>query len=288
MDVLKDMVENLSDAVVVIDGNDQIVLFNQEAVRVQRSLSEVPLEVGARFPQGLQIRNQITQSLEIVRSQRTVVRQFAEFPTALGATVSLELRFVPVMDDGKHVRHIYIIAQDLTDRKLFQRKLRSATHDMERVLDQAYAVVISIDSRGYVTGWNRHAAEITGWSKAEMLSHPLSKAMPGESADDSLEVLMSHVRSNRQVSHLNLTFRTRQGREVVVAFSATPRLNARGNVVGATFIGQDVTEHVRSGRPHVSATDDDADTGLITEQLAIKRVSRAVCFTPHKVSSSRT
>ena len=49
MDVLKDILDNLSDSVIIVDTCGQIVLFNNEALRIQRSISEKKIEIGAQF-----------------------------------------------------------------------------------------------------------------------------------------------------------------------------------------------------------------------------------------------
>ena len=40
MDVLNDILDNLSDAIIVIDPVGHILLYNKEALRIQKSVSE--------------------------------------------------------------------------------------------------------------------------------------------------------------------------------------------------------------------------------------------------------
>ena len=46
MDVLKDILDNLTEGVLILDGQGKVVMYNQEALRIQRSITEKPLEIG--------------------------------------------------------------------------------------------------------------------------------------------------------------------------------------------------------------------------------------------------
>lgn len=244
MDVLKDILDNLSDSITIIDDHGQIVLFNDEAERIHKMLFETPLVIGAVYLdlQTPERRKIVEEIIDTVRRQHTPVKNFAEHRTLTGTTTFLELNFVPIMGRNGALRYINVIAHDITSRKIFERKLRSATADMQKVLDQAYAVVINIDAQGYVIDWNEHVAAVTGWSKREMLSQRFREVLLDEANYSQFDVLMSEITANRPVARIEIPLRTRSGGEATVALSATPRLNANGHVVGATLVGQDITE----------------------------------------------
>jgi len=244
MDVLKDILDNLSDAVTLVDAHGRIVLFNTEAERIHKAICTTPLSTGLSFLdiQAPECRKDIEEILETVGRQLKAVKNFGEHRTEEGKSVYVELNFVPIVGPDQNLRFINIVARDITDRQIFERKLRAATSDMQKVLDQAYAVVIHIDSRGYVVEWNEHVAGVTGWSKQDILSRRLPEVLLDEGDEGKFDVLMNEIFANHTIGQFELPVRTRAGGQATLALSATPRVNANGKVIGATLVGQDITE----------------------------------------------
>lgn len=244
MDVLKDILDNLNDSIIIIDGYGQIVLFNNEAIRIQKSVSEKPLEIGAHFTDLLseEHRQTISGVIKTVRRQKKAIKNFAENQTSFGSTVFLEFNFVPVLGLKKELRYINIITQDITSRKLLERNSRSATSDFRNLLEHAHAVIFSVDSRGYIVEWNDHCAEITGFAKQEVLSRKFCDTLIHGESNSIFTGVMEKILKNESIGKVSFPLRKKDGGEATVMLSATPRTNAHGQVIGATFVGQDITE----------------------------------------------
>ena len=244
MDVLKEILDNLNDSVIVLDKYGQVVLFNNEALRIQKSISENPIQVGASFEDLIcpGRKQAVAEIIKTLKKRKKTIKSFAECPTSHGSTVFLQVSFVPVLGLKKELKYINIIAQDVTSRKIFERKIKSASADVSNLLENSHAIIFSVDSRGYIVEWNNHCTEITGFDKKEILSKQLSDILIREYNLPLFHNLMDTVLKEQSVDKYEFPLQTKDGREVIVMLSATPRTNANGQVIGATLVGQDITE----------------------------------------------
>lgn len=244
MDVLKDILDHLNDSLIIIDRFGQVVLFNNEALRIQKSISETPLKIGSYYSElkGPEHSHTAAEILKTLKRQKKPVKNFAEHKTPYGTSVFLEINFIPVLGVKKELKYVNIITQDITSRKIFEKRIRATSEDVSKVLENAHALIFSVDTRGYVVDWNNHCTAITGFQKKEILSKKLCNALIREYNTPLLDDLMRRVLKNESVGNYEFPIQTKDGREVIVMLSATPRTNINGQVIGATLVGQDITE----------------------------------------------
>lgn len=244
MDVLKDILNNLNDSIIILDKYGQVVLFNNEAVRIQMSVSEKPLAIGSHYAEliGEEHRKGATEILRMLKRQKRAIRNFAEHKTPTGGTVFLEVSYVPVLGSRKEIRYINVITQDVTSRKIFEKRIRATSADVSKLLDDAHAVIFSVDTSGYIVDWNNYCARMTGYPKEEILCKKFCDTVIAPYHVHLFEDMMANVLQNKSVGNYEFPLRTRDGHEVIVMLSATPRTNVNGEVIGATLVGQDITE----------------------------------------------
>ena len=290
MDVLKDILDNLSDSVIIIDSYGQIVLFNNEALRIQKSISEKPIRIGDYFSEMVSVERKpiVTEILKTLKRQKKPVKNFAEYATPFGSSVFLEVNFIPVFGAKKELKYVNIITQDITSRKIFEKKLRASAADFSSLLDNAHAVIFSVDSRGYIVDWNNHCAQLTGYSKKEILSKRISDALLREEGASIFADLMHRLMQNQAVGNCEIPMWTKKGREIIVMLSATPRTNANGQVIGATMVGQDITElttYRQSLERQVENQTAELAQVLKKEKEAVELKSRFVSIASHEFRS---
>lgn len=290
MDVLKDILDNLNDSLIIIDSYGQIVLFNREAERIQKSISEKPITIGINFADLVSDERKpiVTEVLKTIKRQKKPVKNFAEYATPFNTSVFLEVSFVPVLGPKKELRYINVITQDVTSRKIFEKRMKAATADLSNLLEQAHAVIFSVDSRGYMVGWNNHCAHLTGYTKEEVLSYELCDILLRKAQVPAFTALMDRVLNNESVGNYQLPIRTKAGDEITVMLSATPRTNSNGQVIGATMVGQDVTELTlkrRSLEKQVENKTAALEQVLKKEQEAVEMKSRFVSIASHEFRS---
>jgi PAS domain S-box-containing protein len=80
----------------------------------------------------------------------------------------------PLFDAGGTIYAIGGIATDISERKLTEERLRSAEELARLIVDSALDAVITTDSNGVISSWNKQAEEIFGWPRSEVLNRPLA------------------------------------------------------------------------------------------------------------------
>lgn len=290
MNVLKEILDNVSDSVIVIDPSGKILLFNHQAFRLHQSVSETELETGAYFPEIVREERKklVIEALKTVRRQKKAVKIFAEFKGPSGDNLFLEVSYVPTLGEKKELRYISVIAQDMTSRKIFEKKLKDVTAEVKNVLEHAHAFIFSIDTQGYVVEWNDHCEQLTGYARSEMLSQKVSHLLMSKENVPLLAELMDKVLRKEAVSNFEFPVQTKRCDELIIMLSATPRTNANGRVIGATLVGQDITEltaYRRSLEKQIRNRTAALEQVLRKEKEVVEMKSRFVTIASHEFRS---
>lgn len=242
METLKDILDRIEDLVVVLDPDGVIVSFNREAYRVNGMFSPEPLQQGRKFLDTVpEVRKKLVgRILEQVTQHREPIRTFAEYVTSSGATMLLDLNYIPILRDNK-LAEIQIIGMDVTAEKAFEKKMRGLVGEVTDIIENANALIFSTDSRGYITHWNKHCTEVLGYDKNEILTQKVDLLVPD---DDRHEFagFFSKALNNELVRNTEISLLRKDRQRLTFTVSATPRVNADNRVTGVTLVGQDITE----------------------------------------------
>ena len=100
--------------------------------------------------------------------------------------------------------------------------------------------IVSKTLDGVVTGWNRAAEEIFGFTAEEMIGQPISTLTTPERADEMLRIL-ERIRRGERVQRYETQRRRKDGRILDIALSVSPVHDEVGRIVGALKIARDIT-----------------------------------------------
>src|SRR5579871_4709477 len=98
---------------------------------------------------------------------------------------------------------------------------------------------------GTITGWNRGAERVYGYSAAEALGRHISLIVPQERQHELL-VIDSRIQRGETIRHFETVRLARDGRRIDVSISASPIRDAQGNITGIASIARDITQHKQS------------------------------------------
>jgi PAS domain S-box-containing protein len=108
------------------------------------------------------------------------------------------------------------------------------------VLDNVHLLAVSIDVDGRITFVNTYLCELTGWTREELVGSVWLDRFPTGDPD-----FTDRIRENRIWVHDEKPLITRSGERRDILWSNAIARDTAGAIVGATSIGEDITERNR-------------------------------------------
>ena len=130
---------------------------------------------------------------------------------------------------------------------------RAELHELgeihRRIFDNVSTGILTVDSRGQITSFNREAERITGYANPEVLGEPIEHLLPGICARVPLLDPDSAVASAEEVraglSRMEFSFTDRTGESLHLGLSHSPLRDSEGSIDGSVLIFQDLTDVTR-------------------------------------------
>ena len=134
------------------------------------------------------------------------------------------------------------VGQDITERKQAELERARVAKELQTFIDTANAPIFGIDEWGQVNEWNNKAAEITGYSRDEVIGQNLVNVYITEEYRASVKEVLDNALKGREAANFEFPLFTKDQRRVDVLLNATTRRDTSGYVVGMIGVGQDITE----------------------------------------------
>jgi PAS domain S-box-containing protein len=123
------------------------------------------------------------------------------------------------------------------------QEVSASERRLRDVLENVHLAAVSLDRDGRITFANQYLAELTGWTRSELVGSTWLERFP--TGDPHY---VDRLRGERIRVHDEMPLPTRAGDERTISWSNTLDRDADGAVCGTTSIGEDVTERDRSAR----------------------------------------
>jgi PAS domain S-box-containing protein len=123
------------------------------------------------------------------------------------------------------------------------QEVSASERRLRDVLENVHLMAVSLDLEGRITFANQHLADVTGWSRDELVGSTWLERFPTGDRH-----FLDRVREERILVHDEMPLLTRSGEVRSISWSNTLDRDAAGRVVGATSIGEDVTDRNRGVR----------------------------------------
>src|SRR5258706_148363 len=290
MDILNSLIDNLEEALIILDNEGRVLLFNEVAAELNKSLFPKPFEHGDHFinSTNLEMSLAINDVIQDVHKKKAAEKYFEELKNHNGTIVSLEFNFVPVINEQGVETHIHLLIRDVTAQKIFERKLITQAANISSLIERANAVIIGLDTRGYVTDWDEHCVKITGFRKDEVYAQRFVSALLIDVNPSKFESIFAKALSSEPAVSEELLIRAEQGSLITLLLSFSHRLSASGQVVGLTLVGQDVTELTEyriTLEMKVEERTQELRRALKKEKEAVEVKSRFVSIASHEFRS---
>ena len=287
MDILNTILDNIDRAVIITKPSGEILFFNKEASHISGTLTKKTMNVGENVLEftSKDRKNAVSEMLSEMSVTKKPIKTWAEYIQLHGIHLYLELVYIPVLDETKNLSYVIILGSDITAQKVFEKKIRAEAANVENLIEKANAVIMSTDSRGYITNWNDHCCRITGFQKNEVFAKKMVDIVIHQDHRLAFIDLMNRVLNMELVQNYEAPIVTKDGKKLTFLLSATPQLTTTGQAIGITFVGQDVTELIeyrRSLEEKIEERTIELRLALQKEKELVEMKSRFVSIASHE------
>lgn len=236
------LVESMPHPLIVLDLQDNLIYINQYA-RKYEGLARNPMQIGASVHDlvAQDRRETIRQLLHRVKTVKTTQFSEGEYQDSLGKVYYFEICYYPIFNHQMVLERISVLFRDITHEKAFQKRASQLLQEFTALIENANAVIFSIDSRGYLTEWNRECVRITNFTKNAVLAKKVQEFVD-ESYREGFSSYLLRILSKDTEGTFELLLKTQDANKVHLLVNATAKVNNHGDVVGVLFVGQDITE----------------------------------------------
>lgn len=135
-----------------------------------------------------------------------------------------------------------IEARDINEQKEFEGTLTAIARELSSLIENANVPIFGIDQHGRINEWNRVSAELTGFSRTEMIGRDWISNLLEPEYSEVVAAIMNDALSGVPVSNFELPVLSRKKQKLSLLLSVSPRKDAEHKIVGATIVGQNITE----------------------------------------------
>jgi len=162
--------------------------------------------------------------------------------TSAAEPVWLDTLLTPLRDEAGEIMSVLGIARDITRRKRAEEALRQSEERFRNVYDTAPLAFAIWDRECRVTGWNRHAERLFGWSRDEVLGRNFFDFIIPDSARPNVETIVAGLLRGELPSHHVNDNLTKDGRVITCEWNNSVLRDGEGRIVGAMSLAMDITE----------------------------------------------
>jgi len=134
------------------------------------------------------------------------------------------------------------VGQDITERKTAEAEQTRVAQELQTCMNTANAPIFGIDAFGLVNEWNNKSAEITGFTRDEVMGKIFVEVCITEEYRSSVKEVLDNALSGQDSANFEFPLFTKKDRRRVdVLLNANTRRDVSGTVVGVIGVGQDIT-----------------------------------------------
>ena len=240
---LQAILDNVLDSIIMIDASGTIVSTNAAVGKMFGYQAEELLGKNIKMlmpePNRSNHDDYLARYQSTGRSKAIGVGRELEGLTRLGKVFPMELTITELSLGGQ--RMFVGLIRDISER----RQAEGIRDRFAAVVDSSDDAIISKTLDGIITGWNRGAEDLFGYSASEVMGQPMLFLLPPERLGEEAEIL-GCIGRGHSVEHFETVRVCKDGTKIDVSVTISPIRDNNGVVVGVSKIARDITERKRA------------------------------------------
>jgi len=241
---LEGIIASAMDAVIAVDEEQRIVVFNTAAEKMFGSQANEA--IGGSISRFIPERFRRAHAKLLLDFGATgMTSRAAGQPGALwglranGDEFPIEATISQVKT-GKNKLFTAII-RDITERK----KAEGARSTLAAIVESSEDAIISMSPNGVILSWNRGAQRLYGYTETEALGQSIGMVIPGEVHAEENEIL-KRLAAGKSLEYFETIRVTKEGQRIPVSAAISLIRDATGKIVGASIIARNITEQKKT------------------------------------------
>ncbi|MFO0813776.1 MAG: PAS domain S-box protein [Gemmatales bacterium] len=154
---------------------------------------------------------------------------------------------------------------DVSDRKMLQEHQRQSDQLWRDALDNMHLLAMFLDNKDNITYVNPYFSRVTGWQREDVVGRNMFTVFDPQYGRMT-EPFHADQSSQHSRTYCTNSFRTRDGKTLIIHWNNTTIVNAEGKPAGVFCIGEDVTEQQRT---HAALQDSEARYRRLVDGLPV-------------------
>ncbi len=133
------------------------------------------------------------------------------------------------------------IVHDVTER----RRAEEVRTELAAVVQSSNDAIVTKSLEGVIRTWNNGAERMFGYTAEEAVGKPITMLFPPERLHEE-PMILERMRRGERIDHYETERVRKDGSRLDISLTVSPIRDSKGNVVGISKIGRDVTERKRA------------------------------------------
>lgn len=232
----------ITNAVLITDPEGRLEWTNEAFTQLTGyTHAEVKDRKPGSFLQGPETSPESISKISLAINLRQPITEEILNYTKAGEKHWVRMDITPVFSANNQLMHFIAVTTDITEQKKYEARITAVARELADLMENANVPIFGFDRNGCVNEWNKVAAEISGYSKIEVLGKKWHELI----SPDMHRVVASGFKilsSGKPIPNYELPFVSKTGKRLIFLVSASPRRDVNNQVVGIISVAQDITE----------------------------------------------
>jgi len=137
-------------------------------------------------------------------------------------------------------------ALDAKERDERRRQAEALSSQLAAVVEFADDSILSTDTDGNITSWNRGSEKTFGYSAQEMIGRSFLRLVPEERHEEEKQIIAQILSGSEGLDSHETVRRTKSGTLINISTTISPIRNTDGAIIGMSRVSRDITQAKRA------------------------------------------